>query len=245
MQGFLRRVHRWPVLIEDLNAPQDNYEKRVVAETQNRPDSLAAGFRGRVQEALPTIASVGAELVPAKSTTISGTQTLRKASAAETSLEQLRTRDFQKYGDTFPAARTRGKRSDSAATVTTEYFRRQPQNSTQLSSLHATPSPPRAILKMSPDTVNNTENMDSENSSGGALGVLRPRLSRSPSAPAVPIQAPGPAYPPDLPGLLDGEHHTDELCTRFSVGWPVLERWLRTIGGGGEEDLGRVSIIYR
>ncbi|KAI0810886.1 nitrogen permease regulator 2 [Irpex lacteus] len=58
---------------------------------------------------------------------------------------------------------------------------------------------------------------------------------------------PGPAYPPALVPLLDGEHHTDELCTRFSVGWPVMEQWLRFIGGGSDEDgdFGNVAIIYR
>ncbi|KAI0034016.1 nitrogen permease regulator 2 [Vararia minispora EC-137] len=56
----------------------------------------------------------------------------------------------------------------------------------------------------------------------------------------------GPAYPPELPELLDGEHHTDELCTRFGVGWPTLEQWLVAAGGGkGNEDFGKVFIIYR
>jgi hypothetical protein len=53
-------------------------------------------------------------------------------------------------------------------------------------------------------------------------------------------------YPPQLMPLLDGEHHTDELCTLFEVGWPLLEKWLELIGGGdiGSEDC-RVVIIYR
>jgi len=29
------------------------------------------------------------------------------------------------------------------------------------------------------------------------------------------------SYPPALVPFLDGEHHTDELCCRFSVGWPT------------------------
>lgn len=54
------------------------------------------------------------------------------------------------------------------------------------------------------------------------------------------------SYPPELVELLDGEHHTDELCTRFEVGWPMMEQWLTAIGGGkGEGDLGKVLIIYR
>ncbi|XP_006457955.1 hypothetical protein AGABI2DRAFT_199067 [Agaricus bisporus var. bisporus H97] len=52
--------------------------------------------------------------------------------------------------------------------------------------------------------------------------------------------------PPQLMPLLDGEHHTDELCTMFEVGWPLLEKWLELIGGGeiGSEEC-RVVIIYR
>jgi hypothetical protein len=54
------------------------------------------------------------------------------------------------------------------------------------------------------------------------------------------------AYPPALVPLLDGEHHTDELCCRFEVGWPTLERWLLAVGeGSGDGDFGKVLIIYR
>lgn len=53
-------------------------------------------------------------------------------------------------------------------------------------------------------------------------------------------------YPPQLIPLLDGEHHTDELCTKFEVGWPLLERWLELVGGGeiGSEE-GKIVIVYR
>ena len=54
------------------------------------------------------------------------------------------------------------------------------------------------------------------------------------------------SYPPELPGFLDGTHHTDELATRFEVGWPILEKWLVTLGEGqGNGDFGRVAIMYR
>lgn len=53
-------------------------------------------------------------------------------------------------------------------------------------------------------------------------------------------------YPSELIQLLDGEHHSDELCTRFEVGWPLLERWLQLIGGGeiGSEEA-KVVVIFR
>lgn len=54
------------------------------------------------------------------------------------------------------------------------------------------------------------------------------------------------SVPPELLPLLDGEHHTDELATRFEAGWPLLEQWLIAVGGGkGDGDFGRVLIIYR
>ena len=54
------------------------------------------------------------------------------------------------------------------------------------------------------------------------------------------------AYPAALVPLLDGEHHADELCYQFEVGWPTLERWLVAVGGGsGDGDFGKVLIIYR
>jgi nitrogen permease regulator 2-like protein len=52
--------------------------------------------------------------------------------------------------------------------------------------------------------------------------------------------------PSELPQLLDGGHHTDELATKFEAGWPTLQSWLVAIGGGSEDgDFGRVVMIYR
>lgn len=179
--------------------------------------------------------SAGAELV----TSIAGeSQAVKRPSLAETTLEQLRNREAQRQ--TLPSRRTRGQRSDSIATITVDHFRRH-------TGPQITPPSPRALVKLSPDIVTGADLVDSEHSSGGlsVMTVSRPRLSRSPSAPMAPLQAPGPPYPPGLIALLDGEHHTDELCTRFEVGLPVLEQWLRIIGGGGDNDFGQVAIIYK
>ena len=81
----------------------------------------------------------------------------------------------------------------------------------------------------------------------------RPRQSRSPSnshTHVINSQGSSGAMntppPPELMPLLDGDHHTDELCTRFEVGWPQLQQWLVIIGGGKDDgDFGRVSIICR
>lgn len=52
--------------------------------------------------------------------------------------------------------------------------------------------------------------------------------------------------PSELPDLLDGEHHTDELATKFEAGWPMLQKWLIAIGGGREDgDFGKIVMVYR
>lgn len=71
----------------------------------------------------------------------------------------------------------------------------------------------------------------------------RPRFSRSPTAPAS-IPAPHLRPPQELIPLLNGENHTDELCSRFHVGWPTLEEWLNVIGGASGEH-GRILIVLR
>ncbi|PVF95390.1 NPR2-domain-containing protein [Serendipita vermifera] len=53
--------------------------------------------------------------------------------------------------------------------------------------------------------------------------------------------------PPDLTELLDGTHHSDELCVHFGLSWSVLQVTLGVLGGatGDDGDLGRVVIILR
>lgn len=49
----------------------------------------------------------------------------------------------------------------------------------------------------------------------------------------------GPQFPAELPLMLDGRHHTDEICVTHGIPWRYLERCLRVIGAGGEgEDAG-------
>ena len=52
--------------------------------------------------------------------------------------------------------------------------------------------------------------------------------------------------PAELSCMLDGTHHADELCVRYEWSWSRLEQVLRSIGGAQSAgDLGRVVIIYR
>lgn len=247
VQGFLRRVHRWPILLAPAGSPVIAHDKTALAPDMSWSQTSANAGQSpknpsRFQEPPPTTLSAAAELASSKAGTTSDPPTLRRTSLAESSLEQLRSREAQKHADTLPTRRSRGHRSDSVATITSEYFRRQSLNA------QTTPPSPRIPVRMSPDMVANADLVDSEHSSGGlsAMTISRPRLSRSPSTQIAPLQAPGPPYPPDLLPMLDGEHHTDELCTKYEVGLPVLEQWLRMIGGGGDAgDFGQVAIIYR
>ena len=52
--------------------------------------------------------------------------------------------------------------------------------------------------------------------------------------------------PAELSCMLDGTHHADELCVQYEWSWSHLEQVLMSIGGAQSAgDLGRVVIIYR
>lgn len=65
-------------------------------------------------------------------------------------------------------------------------------------------------------------------------------------------QADWPAEVPlSLPALLDGKHHTDELCVKYKTGFSGLVRLLKVIGGlemdeevASRLDLGNVKLLY-
>lgn len=212
-----------------------------------RNEQDQARIRGRLQEAQPTITSAGAELTPAKPSN-APYQPIRRTSAAETSLEQLRNREIQKTGEWLPNPRaTRLLRSGS--TASRDLTRGPHQDFNTLNPVLPAHSSPRfSSLRMSPDPFSaNLEIADSGDSSGrSTIGASRPKLARSPSAPTSHLAHTASPFPPALLDLLDGEHHTDELCTRFNVGWPLLEQWLIMAGQGqGNGDYGSVCIILR
>ena len=235
-QGFLRRIHRWPILLAD-----DAQQQQQSSTTDGKPTTTGTlppspiGLRKRASSltVLPPLTSTASTLrankrrtsdamlafatVSAHST--SGTVSLPPR-AAEASLGTLRSRTS---GGAPSSPQTVRVRHTAATTAT-------PASLFEITQSLAPPPP------------------------------VRPRLSRSPSSPAIKTQqsnsgmaAPAPmlaslpmAYPAALVPLLDGEHHADELCCQFEVGWPTLERWLVAVGGGsGDGDFGKVLIIYR
>ncbi|KAI0748353.1 nitrogen permease regulator 2-domain-containing protein [Daedaleopsis nitida] len=278
IKGFLRRVHRWPILLP--SPPEQAQDRRAntsslgrkrgksFASTMTiqttgpspptRPEAESLGVRGRVPEAQATIASAGAELVPAFSTsTLSGVgpraAPARRASAAENSLELLRSRDGRKplHDRAYQTmSRLYGKAEAPAHRSATKQG--EPITTGKAGQLHvASSSPDTGEIRglAGPAGGMMSDSLDSEHSSGGKsnfLGNIRPRISRDPSASHGLLQGPA-QFPPGLLPLLDGEHHTDEICTRFEVGWPVLRQWLFAAGGAkeGDEEYGNISIIYR
>ncbi|KAH9901585.1 NPR2-domain-containing protein [Cubamyces lactineus] len=261
IKGFLRRVHRWPILLpggpNPTEPPPDRRTSmaslgrkrgKSFASTAQPPsspplprtDSESLRVRGRVPEAQATIASAGAEIVTVSPTT-SRVIPARRVSAAESSLEMLRSREGHKplHDRAYQTMSRLYARADAAAAA---------QKATERPS-HATT---RYISSSSPDALAggmNVESLDSEHSSGGrstTLGLFRPLMTRESSASHGMLQGAA-QFPPELLPLLDGEHHTDEICTRFEVGWPVLRQWLFAAGGAkdGDEEFGQISIIYR
>lgn len=274
-QGFLRRVHRWPYLSRSnpdsvapivsiarprMNSVTDRYSIRTPIAPADAP-ALQSGTRGN-PIAVATIATptVSPDLVTGDpSTPVSPTRS-RRTSAAAMVLKQVRTRDLQNVVSgasprtswiQYPTG------SSHSPTVTTPGIiatastpQESPTNTIGFSDgkRHSV-IPVPSLTHVPPNSPNIAP-----------TGLpTRPRLSRSPSAPVIRDELPepsfvAPAFPQVLPTLLDGEHHTDELCVRFEVGWPVLQQWLISVGNGNsssssssESDVnyGNVSLIYR
>ncbi|KZT70125.1 NPR2-domain-containing protein [Daedalea quercina L-15889] len=259
IKGFLRRIHRWPVLLPHMDTPQGeraglpqsfgrkrgkSFTVQTSPPNTTQVDADSVHIRGRPHASLATeLTTAGAGLVTAHSsapTTPVIPHRARRASAAESSLEQLRSRE--------PARKS---------TALEQLFNPRAANavpsSMASSNTAQTPRPPtREASSTSGGSSGDQHGHSPTSLLAGQPALIRPRMDRSPSAPVVsqvyaqPQLQTAAAYPKDLLSLLDGEHHTDELCTRFEVGWPTLRQWLVIAGGGkGEGDFGQVVIIYR
>lgn len=198
--------------------------------------------RSRPPDASPTTISSSPEVALSppnkRRDSAASRQAVRKSSAAERILEKLQIGPRQGPMATPRTSPMKNARDDSLTTYS--------RNAIAESRRHST------------TTYFNISNVQNLNQAGPPSPMMpRPRFSRSPSAPhSVPqIQTSNSqgsmatstlSVPPELLPLLDGEHHTDELATRFEVGWPLLEQWLITAGGGrGDGDFGKALVIYR
>ncbi|KAJ6547683.1 nitrogen permease regulator 2-domain-containing protein [Mycena capillaripes] len=277
IKGFLRRVHRWPVLLpSELDSPPSDLVDPTSVSNRRRVNSLSGSMqfggyssspiappidlsssqnllRGRTPQTTPVIPSLSPAsmasaipLSPRPTPATTSAPRARRASAAEKVLEQLRNRDIQKTGGSPRTSwihYTNESEPGIGITATTTTPQDSPvrtggsESRRQSLSVFPANPPPSPILAKATVTA--------------TLIPSRPRLSQSPSAPVTRTldntnSWASTPYPKDLLPLLDGEHHTDELAVRFEAGWPLLEQWLLTIGGGeGRGDYGRVAIIYR
>ncbi|KAJ7449926.1 nitrogen permease regulator 2-domain-containing protein [Mycena latifolia] len=281
IKGFLRRVHRWPVLLPSNSdtPPLDPSDPSAISHMRKRVNSLSGSMhfggyssspvappmnlspsqsllRGRTPQNTPVVPALSPDIASPNPpsplpTAVTGSTLIparaRRASAAEKVLEQLRNRDIQKTGGS-PRTSWIHYTNESEPGIGITATTTTPQDSpirtggseSRRQSLNFFPPnpPPSPILAKA--TIPAT------------LTPSRPRLSRSPSAPMIQTRTNGTdslsstPVPKDLLPLLDGEHHTDELAVRFEAGWPLLEQWLLTIGGGEDPgNFGRVAIIYR
>ncbi|RDB21496.1 Nitrogen permease regulator 2 [Hypsizygus marmoreus] len=268
IKGFLRRVHRWPVLLppdpsQAATLPLDSQaaatgttfpRKRVNSFTTgtslrfptfthspplvesastylaSQPSAL---FRGRspstaavqspspeVGESTPTLAQ---DLIhngphpvvsPVTVVPISATHRARRASAAEKVLEQLRSRDLQKTGGSTGPIVSSPRMSwihyqqkdetitipDATAAINSQdghYPPRRPESRRQ-SLITPIGPPPSPVLPKSIALPPNSATLRQ-----------RPSWSQPTTQQAI---AGGRPYPIELLGLLNGEHHTDELA---------------------------------
>ncbi|KAF8238569.1 NPR2-domain-containing protein [Tricholoma matsutake] len=289
IKGFLRRVHRWPVLLPlDLASmatasgppnvpplPPGEHESLIdqsllFPTPPSQTDALSnhppksASNRGRSSSVSVALQSTSPRNAPALSTTpqdstnniaaasvtvvpISATHRARRASAAEKALEQLRSR-----------ADVTGSSAGLVSTPRTSWIHFQQKDEA--------PSENQVAVTASQDPP--TETQSRRQSLLGPIGPppspVLAKVAALPPTPAPPaavavrprstwlmpgLQSSGVntrPFPPELLGLLDGEHHTDELVVRFKAGWPVLEGWLIAAERGtGDSNFGRVCIIYR
>ncbi|KAF9246297.1 nitrogen permease regulator 2-domain-containing protein [Melanogaster broomeanus] len=260
IKGFLRRVHRYPVLIPPEPTSPSNRRRRQSfsaspaqlssqhpSPPMNSAETLSR-FRGRLPDTSPAV-PVSTEAVLSSSTgegnSTTGVQ--RRTSAAEKVLEQLRFKTLNRSGSNLTI---RGQPSTSPERTSATYER--PLGRARVNS---------DVRRHSMFQQSQVSGRDGGSSvygpSIGPVSTGGSRLSRSPSSSIAPqihttfSQGSGQlstvsAPPPELILLLDGEHHTDELSTRFEAGWPLLQQWLAAIGGGkGDGDFGRVSVICR
>lgn len=271
IKGFLRRVYRWPILLPDPDPdlPQKPKQSPSPPSPSNRKRSTSLSTplhytevvpanslnprisRRRISDASPASVTSDPLISPARILPVRG---------AEQSLEQLQTRNninisinstLKGARQSTPSGPFPGQTTGSPRT--TQRYRSRGAGAEVHDGRRPSLVSPTSPYENSPGYAPVPNNGSPERRIGVfATMPSRPRLSRSPSSPAVATRPPvitpplPVTYPPELASLLDGEHHTDELCAKFEVGWPMMEQWLIALGAGkGDGDFGKVLIIYR
>lgn len=245
IKGFLRRVHRYPVLLPSDVSPSNNRRRQSISSTspqlkthtQPSPTSTSTEpsriIRGSSHALISSEHSVHSPTIE----TESSLNAQRRTSAAEKVLEQLHVRG------SIPTPRVPTASSASLDGGGGNYLgrpigrQRVNSDTQQQFTLHSS-----AFSSAASEVGEGIKRSSIYNPTFGPMSTSRSAgASRSPSVITVQqIHTPSPqgsvqtllTPPPELMPLLDGEHHTDELATRFEAGWPLLQQWLVAIGGG-------------
>ncbi|KAI6045690.1 nitrogen permease regulator 2-domain-containing protein [Pisolithus marmoratus] len=255
IKGFLRRIHRYPVLLSPEPSLSTNRRRQSISHSlaqlntssQQSPSSTsvdATRFSGNPSlDNEQMLYSHTREMEPP-------IYSQRRTSAAEKALEQLHM-TLQRTASTSSARAqivSSASPDESGSSHQAHPFGRHRVNSDI--RRQSTPS--------QYGTSEVSEGLKRVSLYNPSVIVPAPRstaISRSPSVTATqqaytpPSQGSPQMFnfpPPELTLMLDGEHHTDELSSHFEVGWPLLQQWLAAIGSGkGNGDFGRVVMIYR
>ncbi|KAJ7285989.1 nitrogen permease regulator 2-domain-containing protein [Mycena rebaudengoi] len=262
IKGFLRRVHRWPVLLppEPSTPVSDPVEPNSAPLRRKRVNSLSGSLhygaygspvapplelspsqsllRGRTPQTVPAIPSLSPDLA-------SPTPPSPRTTPSISSIIPTRARRSSVAEKALEQLRNRDMQKTGASPRTSWiHFANESETGIGIFATTTTPqdSPVRTGGSESrrPSVTSFPANPPPSPvlAKAAAAATLTPpslpRISRSPSAQYIPTRngADAPQFPKELLPLLDGEHHTDELAVRFEAGWPLLEQWLLAIGGG-------------
>jgi hypothetical protein len=219
IKGFLQRVHRWPILLPGDPLPPHNSKSGAVL----KPSTVEPGSA----DEMPTRPNF---------TSSSWTEEIHRGRSAKPNNTTSQPSPI--------AGQSRRLRKHSAAeSVLEQLYTKDGQYPTQ-NSQNIFNRYQKHESNNQAEAANSAALPSSSSSTNQSFAeTVRPRFSHSPSAPGPNVSL---RLPPELGSLLDGEHHTDELCTRFQVGWPTLEEWLIAIGEGRiHGNYGRVIILYK
>jgi hypothetical protein len=219
IKGFLRRVHRFPVLLQDSRSPPNEVERRDPSSSRSRE----RGPEGDASRISQMQISISPEPVNEFGTSRKGR--LRHASETDGSLgagsivsggtSTGRRRAVESHRKTRATVMDVANVALDAAAVAKEQDRRTTPQSTSGRVSIRTPLPrggSSATIRpvANPSAASNKDTEEHASSTGGRRSNLQ--------------------IPPGLVELLDGTHPDDELCVRFGKSWSEILAILIKIG---------------
>ena len=221
IKGFLRRVHRWPVLLEgDQSAEQLSLSRRKGKTVVAPVKRTFGGTEEELQALVKALPLPAAPYIPGVVSMTEGIPRyirrrpsaysdvlLHHSRVAPLNLESSSSDSDQRQALSDPMEVSRGLQ------MPTRSERLRGPALLESGSLPTTSHMRQATQQGESDTIEQEAKID---------------------------------VPAELSGMFDGTHHADELCVKYEWSWPRLEQVLRSIGGAQSAgDLGRVVIIYR